>query len=293
MFYLRSESHLTTAIAKNPLSEGWHHVAAVLDSDRSMRVYVDGIPTADATAPGLLKTRPKQALEVGIDNGGEVGDYPAGFGFSGLIDELALYFRALSPEEIRQRATVADARAAKDPVLACSFDKGDARDVSPTPADGVVSGLQAGKGKNSGALWFRTAKATPSKRGGKPDAKNNNGTFVQFDWNRYVPVMTQAMAMAGSHVLLAGPPDLVNEEYAFERLAQKDPAIHRDLAEQDAALRGDRGGVLQMVDTTSGEVSGEFTLERPPVWDGMAIANGRIFVSTTDGKVQCYGREKK
>jgi hypothetical protein len=28
-------------------------------------------------------------------------------------------------------------------------------------------------------------------------------------------------------------------------------------------------------------------LPSPPVWDGMASAGGRIYISTTDGKVHC------
>jgi outer membrane protein assembly factor BamB len=294
VFYLRSEGALTTASAKAPLTEGWHHLAGVLDKDLSLRIYVDGRPSGEATATSLLHKKPAQPLEVGVDSGGSVGDYPEAFGFKGLIDELAVAFRALTPEEIRQHAATADSRAAIDTALACSFDKGDARDSSGNALHGVASGVDNGKGKNGGALWFRAAKSNEkgnqSTASGRGPAKTENGSFVQFDWNRYVPVMTQAMAMAGSRVLVAGPPDLVNEEYAFERLSQKDPAIHHDLAEQDAALMGERGATVQMVGIQDGEVAGEFPLDRPPVWDGMAIAHGRIFVSTTDGKVQCYGR---
>ena len=54
---------------------------------------------------------------------------------------------------------------------------------------------------------------------------------------------------------------------------------------------GQRGATLQLVSLQDGEVASELQLEHPPVWDGMAIAQGRIFVSTITGKLQCYGRD--
>ena len=293
-FHIRSNKTLSTVSSKVPLSEGWHHLTAVLDSDKSMRLFVDGKLEASGAASGLIPERPKQPLEIGQDSGGSVGDYPDTFGYAGLIDELALYYRALSAEEIRDRSIVANARSAKDAALVCSFDKGDARDDSGNAIHGVVSGLDAGKGKNGGALWFHKAlaKGKEGKTDGKKTGKKDNGTFVQFDWTRYVPVVTRAMAMSGETVFVAGPPNFINEEYAFERLTQKDPAIQEELANQDASLNGERGGTLYQVNVNSGEVAGDFKLDRPPVWDGMAIAHGRIFVSTTDGRVQCYGVQK-
>jgi hypothetical protein len=32
----------------------------------------------------------------------------------------------------------------------------------------------------------------------------------------------------------------------------------------------------------------DYTLDAPPVFDGMAAANGRLYVVTTDGKVACF-----
>ena len=291
VFHMRLAKQLVSITAPAPLSEGWHHIAAVLEADKAMHLYVDGKSVADGTAPGLL-TRPKQVLEIGLDSGGPVGDYESDNPYSGLLDEVAIYFRALTPQEIRERATVADARSAKGAVLACSFDKGDARDESGGGTHGVVSGVEAGKGKNGGALWFR--KGGPAAPGpiGKGQAKDNNGTFVNFDWTSYVPVVTRSMAMAGKSVVLAGPPALINEEYAFERMTQKDPAIEKDLAEQDAALNGERGAIMQIMNTEDGSMRSGVKLDHPPVWDGMAIAQGRIYVSTTNGKVQCFGIAK-
>ena len=292
-FHVRTTSTLTTATAQGPLGEGWHHLAGVLDAEKGVHIYVDGLSSGDAKAPSLLTKKPAQALEFGADSGGPVGDYTGENPFAGLLDEVAIYHRALSPEEIRARALTADARSAKEVALAVTFDKGDARDDSGGGVNGVVSGADTGKGKNGAAVWFRKATPTvakgPAGKAGKATGKAA-GTFVSYDWTSYVPVITRAMAMAGKSVLISGPPDVVDEEYAFERLTQKDPAVQRELLEQDAALNGERGAVMQVVNSETGEISSDFKLERSPVWDGMAIAHGRIYVATTDGKVQCYGK---
>jgi hypothetical protein len=38
-----------------------------------------------------------------------------------------------------------------------------------------------------------------------------------------------------------------------------------------------------------GRLLSELKLPAPPVFDGMAVANGRLFVSTTDDRVVCLG----
>jgi outer membrane protein assembly factor BamB len=100
------------------------------------------------------------------------------------------------------------------------------------------------------------------------------------------------MAMGGKTIFMSGPPDMIDEEYAFERMAQKDPAIFEELKIQDEALDGKRGASLWAVSTESGKMGAELKLKSPPVWDGMAVAQGRLYVSTVDGKVLCFGKEK-
>jgi len=99
------------------------------------------------------------------------------------------------------------------------------------------------------------------------------------------------MALAGKTIFIAGPPDQVDEEYAFERMAAKDPAITEVLAEQDAALDGQRGAKLWSVSTETGGSSAELDLKSPPVWDGLAVARGRLYAATVDGKVLCFGKQ--
>ncbi|HNA73488.1 MAG TPA: PQQ-binding-like beta-propeller repeat protein [Candidatus Obscuribacter sp.] len=118
-----------------------------------------------------------------------------------------------------------------------------------------------------------------------------SGSFVQHQWNAQSPVFARAMCMAKGTVFVSGPPDEIDEEYAFERMSKKDPAVYKELAEQDAALAGERGGSLLAVNTEKGNIGGEVKLDSPPVWDGMAIAQGRLYVASQDGKVRCFGRK--
>jgi len=48
---------------------------------------------------------------------------------------------------------------------------------------------------------------------------------------------------------------------------------------------------LWVISTENGGLGQEVKLDSPPVWDGMAIAQGRLFVATVDGKVTCFGKK--
>ena len=65
------------------------------------------------------------------------------------------------------------------------------------------------------------------------------------------------------------------------------------LAEQAAAFDGQRGGLLWAVSKEDGARQKQIDLDTTPVWDGMAAAEGRLFLATTNGYVTCYtGRRK-
>ena len=83
---------------------------------------------------------------------------------------------------------------------------------------------------------------------------------------------------------------IIDEEYTFGRLAEGDKDVQKELDAQDAALEGKDGGLMQTVSTKTGEQGPELKLESLPVWDGMAIARGQLFVAGKDGSVRCFGR---
>jgi len=285
-----------TAEAQRPLDEGWHHVAGVLTEGKVLRLFVDGQLAAETKAPGLITANPTLGLQLGTGGTSLVAKFGKGAPYTGMIDQLAVFNRALAESEIIDHANSADAiKTAKGAMLVASFDNGNARDESGNGNNGALSGVETGKGKVAAALWFRkgTGSAAPSAIAGSAPAAPARGSFVEHQWAHPVPIFTRAMAMAGKTIFVAGPPDNIDEEYAFERMSQKDPAILEQLAEQDAALDGKRGATMWAVSTESGKTGSELKLKSPPVWDGMAVAQGRLYVATVDGKVLCFGKPAK
>jgi hypothetical protein len=173
-----------------------------------------------------------------------------------------------------------------------------------------MAGVEVARGKNGAALFFKPTTQPAGGAGGSGGAAtagtgdrkadstttpspSNSGTFVQYDWTSHVPVVTRAMSMAGREVVVSGTPNPMNEEEAFARIMEKDPAIQQTLKEADAAIRGQRGGAVKLVGKESGQVARELPLKSTPVWDGMAVARGRLYIVTEDGNIQCYGQPVK
>lgn len=72
---------------------GWHHVVATYDptlGSNQHKIYIDGVLAAQRSASGLNAAA--NNFRVGVTNNGEW--------FNGLLDELLIYPRALSTEEI-------------------------------------------------------------------------------------------------------------------------------------------------------------------------------------------------
>ena len=88
-------------------------------------------------------------------------------------------------------------------------------------------------------------------------------------WSVFVPIRVRALVLAGKKLFLAGPGDIVPAD---------DPL---------AAIEGRHGAVLWTVSATDGAKLQEHKLGAPPVFDGMIAANGRLYVCTQDGRVNC------
>lgn len=91
-------------------------------------------------------------------------------------------------------------------------------------------------------------------------------------WSVRVPIRGRALAVSDNVLCVAGPPDVV------------------DPADPLAAFEGRKGGVLRLVDKMTGETKFEGKLTAPPVFNGAAIANGRLILCLEDGTVACFGR---
>ncbi|MHC4565238.1 MAG: PQQ-binding-like beta-propeller repeat protein, partial [Planctomycetota bacterium] len=110
----------------------------------------------------------------------------------------------------------------------------------------------------------------------------------KLNWSVKHPALhARAMVLAGDTLFVAGPPDVLNEDEAFNQ--PFNAQVVARIAEQDAAYEGKRGALLLGLSTEQGRQSFKLDLTAPPVWDGMAAAEGRLFVCTVDGRVTCLG----
>jgi len=108
----------------------------------------------------------------------------------------------------------------------------------------------------------------------------------QYNWQRKMPpLQARAMVSAGDKLVVAGIPDVVDEEKAH--FSTMDPGVQKLLEKQKEAVQGKHGGILLIVDKKTGEPVARRELTSPPVWDGMLCAYGKIYVACVDGTVVC------
>ena len=93
-------------------------------------------------------------------------------------------------------------------------------------------------------------------------------------WSHRVPLRIRSMVLAGETLFVAGVPDIADPT---------DPLVAL------AALEGRKGAQLQAYSAADGRKLAEYQLKAPPVFDGLIAAAGRLYCSTTDGKVMCMG----
>ncbi len=90
-------------------------------------------------------------------------------------------------------------------------------------------------------------------------------------WSVYVPIRVRAMVNTKEKLFVAGPPDVLDE---------KDDPL--------GALEGRKGGLLRAVSTADGSKLSEYTLDAPPVLDGLIAVEGKLYLATRDGKLSCW-----
>lgn len=112
--------------------------------------------------------------------------------------------------------------------------------------------------------WKRSPRDKPAdgKQGGSSKRKG-----FQPHWTKRVPLRVAAMTLAGETLLLAGPPDTA-------------PL---------ATPEGRRDAKLWLVAADDGTRLAEFGLEYPPVFDGLAVAGGSVYMAAANGEVVCFG----
>jgi len=117
------------------------------------------------------------------------------------------------------------------------------------------------------------------KQAGKP----------QSHWQVDSPaLLVNAMALGGRTLFVAGPPDLADETQMMDFLPGADDHVNKQLRRQKEAWHGKHGGILWAVSAQSGEKLAECKLDTYPVFDGLIVAEGRVYMSMLDGTVRCY-----
>jgi len=130
------------------------------------------------------------------------------------------------------------------------------------------------------------ADRTPPARSQSADERPGESKYlVTHHWTKDLPLFARAMVLADETLFVAGPPDAIDEDQAFKRIHA--PETKARLADQVAAFEGKKGALLYAVSATSGEKLAELQLDAPPIFDGMAAAAGRLYLTTTDGRVLC------
>jgi len=126
--------------------------------------------------------------------------------------------------------------------------------------------------------------STAPQEGRKPSGR------IHHYWTQDIPLFARAMLLAQGTLFFAGPADLVDEEQAVKQLA--DPQVQERLRAQEEAFAGKSGGTLWAVSAENGQKFSELELDTIPVFDGMAAARGRLYLSGVNGRLMCFGGER-
>ena len=103
-----------------------------------------------------------------------------------------------------------------------------------------------------------------------PDFRKSPGKETdRWTWSVELGIRPRAMLRAGESLFLGGMP------YAV------------DTADLTAAYEGGKGGSVWVMSSSNGQKLAKYDLGSPPVWDGMAAAHERLYISLQDGRLVC------
>jgi outer membrane protein assembly factor BamB len=109
---------------------------------------------------------------------------------------------------------------------------------------------------------------TPARKGYLIFAMDKNSG--KQNWALRIPVRIRTMVSTDKHLVTAGPPDIVDP---------KDPL---------GSFEARKGGLLNIFDKSDGRMLAEHKLESPPIFNGAAVANGRLYISMEDGTLSSF-----
>lgn len=104
-FAVRSEGVLKKVRGKKILQNEWTHVAAVLDVDGKAQIYTDGLASGRGRKTGFVAARPADGLSIGADSGSFVLGGDSEMAWSGLLEDVRLYWGVLDAPSLRDWAS--------------------------------------------------------------------------------------------------------------------------------------------------------------------------------------------
>jgi hypothetical protein len=121
--------------------------------------------------------------------------------------------------------------------------------------------------------WLPKEAATDKhRRGGRGVEKGTGYVRTQpAKWQKMIPLRIRAMLLAGDHLFAVGMPDVLDPQ---------DPL---------AAFEGRRGALLQVFEAKDGSLLKSYRLSSLPAFDGLSAAGGRLYLTTLDSKLICFG----
>ena len=126
------------SVAAPAIDTGWHHVVATYDN-ATARIYLDGVLKTSAASTVALTASPG-ALNIGRATTNN-------YFYGGLLDEIAIYPRALTAQQIQTHYTTATTTATGDttaPVVSLTAPVNGSSTTDTTPTFAGVAGILSG-----------------------------------------------------------------------------------------------------------------------------------------------------
>jgi hypothetical protein len=121
-----------------------------------------------------------------------------------------------------------------------------------------------------GITLFAANIIPPASGENPPKNKGRRGRVGAPLWTSSIPIKAKSLLVGSDKLYLAGVRDEVDEE---------DPWAHFD---------GRKGGLITIHSKEDGKLIRQIELTSPPVFDGLASADKKLFISCRDGSVLCF-----
>lgn len=96
---------------------------------------------------------------------------------------------------------------------------------------------------------------------------------IAYLWTTGLSMRPRAMIHVKDTLFIGGMTDKVDSNHAQ--------------SPYNVAFEGNAEGLLRMASASTGKTLSEVRLESPPIWDGLAAARGKLYISNLNGQVVC------